>query len=318
MKKLAKAAQIVVEDCLAVKEEEQVLIIVDKPLVEIGKAIFTATKKIGAEAILIQMIPRENNGVEPPKLIAEAMKEADVVIMPTSKSLSHTQARIEANRAGARAATLPGITQEIMERTLTADYEKIKERSLKVADKLSQATEARVIANNGTDIKMSLEDREGYPDTGIYHQAGDFGNLPAGEAYIAPLEGITSGKFIVDGSMAGSKVGTEKIELIVKDGYVTEINGKKAAKNLKKIIEPYGKSALNIAELGIGTNDQAKIGGNILEDEKVMSTIHIAIGDNSAMGGEVSVASHLDGIIESPTLELDGEVVMEEGRLLVD
>ncbi len=318
MLNLKGSAMTVVKDCLAVQEDETVLIIVDEPLKQIGDAIFSAAKEVGAEVIVSEMIPRENHGAEPPVIIAEAMKHADVVIMPTSKSLSHTRARIEACNAGARAATMPDITEEMMQRTLKANYEGIKERGIKVAERLSKGKEVRVTAPNGTDIKMSIDGRDGHPDTGIYHNPGDFGNLPAGEAYIAPMEGTTEGIFVVDGSMSGREVHTEEIELMVKGGYVTKINGGFAAKKLIEIVEEYGKEAYNIAELGIGTNDQAQLTGNILEDEKVLGTVHIAIGDNSAMGGKVAVDSHLDGIIERPTVEIDGELIMKDGKLLVD
>ncbi len=316
MSNLESAAQIIVKDCLGVKEDEEVLVIVDKPLYNIGRAICEVVRDLKAEAILMEMTPRDNHGEEPPKAVGEAMKKVDVVIMPTSKSLSHTQARIEANQAGARAATLPGVTEDMMARALNADYNQIKERSIKIAKRLTAGKLARVTAPNGTEITMLLEGRTGHEDTGIYHNQGDFGNLPAGEAYIAPVEGTAQGKFVVDASMAEAEVGTEEIELIVEDGYVVEINGAKAAKRLENIIKEYGKAAYNIAELGIGTNDKAQLTGNILEDEKVFGTVHIAIGDNSAMGGEVSVASHLDGIIEEPTLEIDGEVIMKDGELL--
>jgi len=68
----------------------------------------------------------------------------------------------------------------------------------------------------------------------------------------------------------------------------------------------------------VGTNDAAQIIGNILEDEKVMGTIHIAFGNNVSMGGTVNVPIHLDGIIQSPTVELDGRLLMDNGRLLLD
>jgi len=82
-------------------------------------------------------------------------------------------------------------------------------------------------------------------------------------------------------------------------------------------VDKHGQAGRNIAELGIGTNDQAKITGLILEDEKVMGTVHIALGDNMSMGGTVSVQSHLDGLIKKPTVYLDGRVIMEKGNLLI-
>jgi len=82
------------------------------------------------------------------------------------------------------------------------------------------------------------------------------------------------------------------------------------------ILNKYGKKAKNIAEFGIGTNDQAIITGFTLEDEKVMGTVHIAVGDNSSFGGKVEVNSHLDGIINKPILFIDGEKIIYSGKLL--
>ena len=315
MDSLKDAAEIVVKDCLAVEKGEEVVIVIDSKQEEIGDAIYQANQEIGAEVILMRMIKRDSHGTEPPAAIAQAIKEADVAIMPTTKSLSHTQARIEACKAGTRAVTLPGITKEIMKRTLNADYKKIKLRSQNLADRLTTVNKAEITAPNGTELELDLTGRQGHADIGIYHQPGDFGNLPAGEAYIAPLEGTAQGKFVVDGSMSGFEVHTAKIELIVEEGYVSEIKGGAAAKKLKEIIAPYSQQARNIAELGIGTNNKAQLVGNILEDEKVMGTVHVAIGDNSTMGGKMKVASHLDGIIEQPTVKLAGEKIMEKGIL---
>ncbi|MBM7622678.1 aminopeptidase [Sporohalobacter salinus] len=315
MNELEEAAKTVIEDCMDISEEETVLIVTDDYLFEVGQVLFELAKTRAKEAVLTEITIRENDGEEPPAEVSELMQQFDVILLPTYKSLSHTQARQKANKAGARIASLPEVTMEVMEDTLTVNYHKIKDRSLKLAEKLEQAETAKVIAPNGTNIEMSINGRSGHPDTGIYHNSGDFGNLPAGEAYIAPVEGTATGKFVVDGSMSGAVVNTEEIELIVEDGYVVDIKGKEAASDLEKVVNQYGKKAKNIAELGIGTNDQAKLCGNITVDEKIMGTIHIAIGDNMAFGGKVEVDSHLDGIITNPTLELDGEIIMEEGNL---
>ncbi|AZR72641.1 leucyl aminopeptidase [Anoxybacter fermentans] len=316
MSELQKAAQIAVKDCLGIKTGEQVVIIADEPSRKIAKVLWEEAKNLGAEAIYVEIIQRSNHGEEPPKAVAELMKAADVFIAPTSKSLSHTRARREANQAGTRGATLPGITEEIMKRTLTADYQKIKKRSIEYAEKLTRGKEVRIVTEAGTDITMSIDGREAHPDTGIYTEAGVFGNLPAGEAYIAPVEGTAEGVIVVDGAMAGIGVLDEPIKMKVEKGYVTEITGGKGAKKLEELLAKYGKDARNIAELGIGTNDQAIITGNVLEDEKVMGTVHIAIGDNKSFGGKIEVDSHLDGIINKPDLYIDGEKIMEKGKLL--
>ncbi|ACL69863.1 aminopeptidase [Halothermothrix orenii] len=316
MASLIDAARIIVKDCLQVKKDEKVVVIADKPSRKISRTIWEEAKKIGSEAIFLEIIERSNHGEEPPLPVAELMKSCDVFIAPTSKSLSHTKARKEANKAGCRGATLPGITEDIMKRTLTADYEMIKERSLNYSKILDNGSEVTITTKSGTEINMSIKGRKGHPDTGIYTERGSFGNLPAGEAYIAPVEGTSNGVIVVDGAMAGVGILKEPIKLVVENGYVTDISGGHEAEILKKLLDKHGKEARNIAELGIGTNDKATITGNVLEDEKVMGTIHIAIGDNSTFGGNVQVDSHLDGIINKPTVKIDGKVIMKDGQFV--
>ncbi|RQW81586.1 MAG: aminopeptidase, partial [Geobacter sp.] len=107
------------------------------------------------------------------------------------------------------------------------------------------------------------------------------------------------------------------ISIKVKNGYATEIKGGALAKKLTKQLDEVGRDARNIAEFGIGTNDSAKLSGILLEDEKVLGTIHIALGNNVSMGGNVNVPLHLDGVIKKPTVYLDGKLLMEDGTLLM-
>lgn len=314
---MKEAATIVVRDCLGVKESEEVLIVVDEKSHAIGEALFDAAKGLGAEVVLMEMIEREVHGSEPPRVVAEAMKNADVVIAPTSKSLTHTKARIEATGKGVRIASMPTITEDIMKRTMSADYLKIKERTLKLAQLLSEGKQARVTTPAGTEVTFSLEGRKALADTGILHNKGDFGNLPAGEACIAPIEGKTSGVAIIDATMAGVGLLKTPIKLVIKDGYVVEISGGPEAEALSKLLQDKGKEAKNIAELGIGTNEKATPSGNPLEDEKVMGTVHIGLGNNVAFEGEVDAPVHLDGIMKSPTLIIDDKTVIEDGKLLI-
>lgn len=316
MSDLMEAARIAVRDCMGAREGESLLVISDEGTRSIGRALFDVGREMGLEAMIVEMLPRTRNGEEPPKAIAEIMKHVDILLIPTSKSLSHTVAREEACRNGVRCATLPGISEDCMARTLAADYSKVAARSRKYADILTAGSSVTITNADGTDITMKLDGRTSWPDTGILHTAGDFGNLPAGEAYIAPVEGTANGVFVVDGAMAGSRYVGEKIKLHVENGYATRIEGDEAARALEAIIAPLPMDARNIAELGIGTNDRAVITGKVLEDEKVMGTIHIAIGDNSHMGGVIAVPSHLDGIVHSPTVVVDGVTIMKSGKFI--
>jgi aminopeptidase len=245
------------------------------------------------------------------------MRRADIVLCPTSKSLTHTDSRRAASLAGARVATLPGVTEAIMVRCLNADYEQIAARTHRLCKLLETTDVVRVTAPAGTDITMPITGRAAHASSGLFREKGQSGNLPTGEAYLAPLEGLSNGVVVVDGSMAGVGMVSHPLRITVEHGYATGISGGPEADKLIALFEPHGKDARTVAEFGIGTNDKAILTGVILEDEKVMGTIHIAFGDNKSMGGTVRVASHLDGLITRPTVWFDGTTVMEDGRLLV-
>jgi leucyl aminopeptidase (aminopeptidase T) len=318
MDALKDAAMVAIKECMGVKSGEKVLVITDEPLRKIGYVLWEAARGLGAEALITEIISRKTHGEEPPEPVAELMKLVDVIVIPTSKSLSHTDSRRESSKRGARIATLPGITEDSMIRTLRADYNEIARKSEKIAAILTHGSKVRITTTRGMDIELVINGRKGHADTGFNHNPGDFSNLPAGEGYIAPVEGKSGGVIVIDGSMAGvGKLEDEVIRVIVKDGFATEITGDHAATKLLSLIEPFGKLAFNVAELGIGTNDKAEVTGNVLEDEKIMGTVHIAFGDNKSMGGTIRVASHLDGVIMHPTVYVDDELIMKDGNLLI-
>jgi leucyl aminopeptidase (aminopeptidase T) len=317
MDKLVEAARIAVRDCMALKADELALVVTDVEKRNIGEAVWEAAKELGSDAVLIEMVPRDVNGEEPPITVGEAMKAADVVLAPTAKSITHTESRRNACATGTRVATLPGITEGSMARTLFADYSAIAERSRRLADILTEGSECYVTTPAGTDLRMSISAREGKADTGMIHRRGDYGNLPAGEGFIAPVEGSAEGILVIDGSMAGLGMLNGFIKIEVKGGLAAKLADGNEADILRGLLEEAGSDAGNIAELGIGTNDRAIVTGLVLEDEKVMGTVHIALGDNASMGGSVKVPLHLDGVLIDPTLLIDGSKVMENGVLLI-
>lgn len=313
---MQRAASVAVKQCMKVKKSETVLVVTDEPCRSVGVALWTEAKKVAKEALLVEITPRKSNGEEPPPPIAKLMALADVIFAPTSRSLTHTDARRNACKKGARVATLPGITEDSMSRTLSADYQKIARLTKKLVRMLTKAKSAHIMTPTGTDLVMDISGRAAHEDTGLTHKKGEYTNLPAGEAYLAPLEGKTEGMLVVDGSMAGLGLLPRPVIMEVSKGSVIKISGGPQASTLKRITKPFGKPALNIAELGVGTNYKAKVTGLVLEDEKVMGTVHVAIGDNASMGGKVHVQSHLDGVLLSPTLLIDGKLVVDKGHLL--
>ncbi len=313
--KLDKASIIAIKDCMGAKKNEKILVVTDEVKREIGYSLYSNAIRLGHDSLLVEMKSREYNGEEPPIEVAELMQKFDIVFCPTARSLTHTEARRSASAQGTRIATFPGITEEVMIRGLNADYKKISALTLKLKDIFEQTKIIRVTTAIGTDITMDISGRKAFASKGLFHAKGESGNLPTGETFVAPAEGKSNGIFIVDGSMAGIGVLSKPIKIKVEKGFATEISGGVQAKNLINLLKKHGKDARNIAEFGIGTNHKAKISGVLLEDEKAMGTIHIALGDNKSMGGSVGVSSHLDGVLLKPTVFFDDKVIMKNGKL---
>jgi leucyl aminopeptidase (aminopeptidase T) len=316
--KLDSACKIAIKTCMGTKKDEKILVITDEQKKEIGYALYSNAQRLGYQALYVEMKSGKVHGEAPPEAIAELMQKYDVVFCPTAKSLTHTDARRTASAKGVRVATFPGITKDVMIRGMNADYNKISKLSLKLKEILEKGSHVRVTSALGTDISFSIEGRKSIASKGLFHGKGESGNLPTGETFLAPVEGTANGVFIVDGSMAGlGLIKNVNIRIKVKDGYATEIKGGALAKKLEKQLDQIGKEARNIAEFGIGTNDSAKLSGILLEDEKVLGTVHIALGNNVSMGGSVNVPIHLDGVIKKPTVYLDGKVLMKDAKLFV-
>lgn len=311
---LKDIAKNVLVSCLAAKAGEEVLVITDDTRVMIGQALYEGAKELGCEAMLLIMQERELSGQEPPKTVAEAMKTADIVIAPTAKSLTHTNARIQAAANGTRLATMPGITEEMFSQgAMTADYDEVEKLTAKVTEMLTKAKVARVEKEDCT-LTIRLDGRNGVPSPGVYREPGKSGNLPSGEAYIAPLEDGADGEMIIDGSMVGIGKLESPLRMKIKNGKVYEITGEKS-EQIQVLLKNERNATLG--ELGIGTNEKAILNGIILEDEKVYGTVHIAFGTNTSFGGTNKADCHMDGIILKPTLYLDDVLVIDKGTFVL-
>ena len=270
------------------------------------------------------------HGVEPPKTVADEMLKYDVILMPTTKSLTHTKATERARKNGARIATMPGITKKMMKTALNVDFRRIKKMNHSLMSKLKEKNSVIIKTKLGTDIEFELKGRKWLGDDGLYTKKGDFGNLPAGEVFTAPLEGKTNGKIVVDASIGGIGKVDKNIRIDVKNGFIVNMQGGKVANQFKKSLKSYRSKASgelknqgflsnklykNVAELGIGTNYKAKITGNVLEDEKVAGTCHIAFGNNKHFGGKVDVPFHVDVVVKKPTIYADDVLMMKDGKI---
>jgi leucyl aminopeptidase (aminopeptidase T) len=313
---LDRAVKTVVRQCMGIQPGEDVLVVCNPVTEEIGALMRIEAQGEGADATLAVISERDSAAAEPPRPVAAAMAAADVVLAPTIQSLSHTDARKVASEAGVRVGSLPGVTEEMLGRLMTSDLEEIRRRSWGLVTALNCASEARITCNHGSDLRIGLEGRMGIVDAGELGSRGAFGNLPCGEGFIAPVIETTEGMLVVDGSIAEVGLLDTPTALTVREGRVVEATGPDGSR-LLELLTAHGEEATSVAELGIGTNEEAELTGNILEDEKILGTCHIAFGASAAIGGTVQVPVHLDCVVLEPTIEIDGETVVSGGEFLL-
>ncbi len=284
------------------------------------------------------------DGSEVPVETAAKMKAANVVLALTTHSLTHTRATGGAAAAGARIASMPGITAEMFLEAgpMAVDWAAVETETKALADLITVASRARVTCPAGTDLSFSVEGRPGGSDDGVLSKLGAIGNLPAGEAFTAPVEGTAEGRLHVRrGWYPGL---SEDMTLVFAGGEVVSlVGGGEVGRWLAGLLElPHGglaapgrgtggkaagtaggtapsllvRSRRNCAELGVGTNPNARRPDNVLEAEKIRGTIHIAIGDSSHLGGQTESDLHLDFVIPEAGLYLDGRAVMVGGKMV--
>ena len=306
---LRDAARTAVEQCMDLGAGEAFVVVTDDEREAIGEALYDVGSEVTDDAVLARYPPGDQHGEEPPGTVAVAMAEADVFLAPTTKSISHTRARSKACEAGARGATMPGITEEIMIEGMDADYDAIAEACAELHEQVADAEEIRVTSPQGTDVTFRPGGREWREDTGINHEPGDFSNLPAGEVFVSPE--TADGTYVVDGTMMPhGRLDGKTLEFEVADGYVTRIADDAVREQVEAAAEEVGDAAYNLAELGIGTNvGVTELVGSVLLDEKAAGTVHIAIGDDASIGGDTEAPIHTDGILTEPTVYADGEEV---------
>lgn len=252
-------------------------------------------------------------------LAKQRRSSMDAVIALANFSTSHTRFRDLLTRVcGCRYASMPLFDASMLEGSMNVDWKALSKKTKALAKTVSFAETIEIRAPNGTHISLSKRGRKPLADTGILTRIGSFGNLPAGEVFLAPREGTANGKLVL--AWAPSRELASPVSLTIKDGMVREVFGDEPYADVLRTKLAEREENANIAELGIGTNDRAKRPDNILEAEKILGTIHIALGDNSTFGGKVKTPFHQDFVFFRPSVTLihaDGTrtLLMKNGTL---
>ena len=306
--------------CANAKPGEQILIVTDSATDSaIARTIIAAASRLGIEASEITMVPRALPGDEPPPPVVAAMLSADVIICPTSRTLYHTNARTAACRNGARFISMAGATMSVLaSQAMLANFPEREKVLNKLVHRLTLAQHVRVTNPAGTDLQFNVRGRRGFGVSGMAVQPGAATGTPDIEAYIAPVENQTNGILVVDGSTSVTGVLNDPIKVTIRHGMAASVSGGSAAKALNRILrETRSRASLCVCEFGIGLNPLARIKGSIIEDEGMLGTAHVALGDNTRLGGKNRAPTHIDLVFRNPHIRFDGVTVLKEKRLIL-
>ena len=310
----ARAAE-AAADCLGVGARDKVLVLCNARERPTADLLADAARSRARSVRLLEYPTLSRNGEAPPDHVAGAMLDASVIFAATTYSISHTRARLAATAEGARIASMHGFT-EAFARAMSVDYGLLRSSGARLAAALSAAARCRITSAAGTDVNLSVRRRSATADDGNLQAPGAFGNLPAGEAYIAPLETIGDGSIVFDGALADYGLLRGPVHVRLEAGRAADAHGE-AADWLLSTLDAGGQHGRAIAEIGIGTNPSAELCGLVAIDEKVLGTAHLAFGTSASFGGVNQADVHIDGMLRAPTIELDGEVLLDRGRLPV-
>ncbi len=319
---MKRGAEILVDTCAGVKKGEYVVIVTDDERLPIAQAIKAAISASGGIPVLVVAPERKIDNEEPPVVVASAMREADVIFLPITLSMAHTRATREAIATGARVLSMSAFTErQMQEGGLYTDFRARKPLCDALAECLTQAQHVRVTNPAGTDLTFSLAGRSGNSHACVLDGPG-FTAVPNIEANTSPVEGTTQGVLVVDGSIPYYGIGVieEPVVFSIKDGFVQTIQGGEQATFIRDLLAAQNDQYVyNIAQFAIGLNPACTgFTGEMLNDEGVNGTIHIGIGTSANLGGTVQAKTHFDAIIRSPSVWMDGEVIIEKGVVLMD
>lgn len=313
-----KGCEILLHTCGEVKKGERVLVITDDTSHEIGEIMYACASAY-TDTSLVRMPDRTTHGDAPTAAIAAAMKASDVIFSATTFSLYNTDARIcAAEENGTRFVNMADYSIEMLEEgCLFTDWSEVR----KIVDRTKElivGKELTLTTPAGTNLQTSIEGRHADTGYGVSRDAGEASSPPDAEAAVGPADDSAEGVIVVDGSIPLPGLGLikEPITLKVEKGYIVSISGGEEAKILEKALKSYNDPRVYlVAEVGCGLNPAGHLSGRMLEDEGMLGTMHIGIGNNLSYGGTNNTPVHIDLIMKKPTCVVDGHYVYKDGIL---
>lgn len=314
----SKACRVLLTTCSACTREEHLVFVTDRASYDVAQAMWEAAKDFPNKTIVL-MDERTMHGQDPNRVVTEAMANADVIFGITKYSLFHSNARRRAVAGGARFVNMVDYTVSMLEKGgLYADFAE----QGKICERLSKTmlgTSIHIGSARGTDVLASIAGRATVPQYARSLASGESSSPPDIECAIGAVEGTANGVVYVDGSIPHPKLGLirDEIRLDIEKSVITKITGGEQARILSKILEDFNDDKVYyVGEIGIGLNPQCELNGRMLEDEGCFGTMHFGFGSNVGFFGKIDCPYHLDMVIRTPNIEVDGRPLVTQGAVL--
>jgi len=319
-----KSADLILRTLLAVKPREQVLIITDTETeMEMAYSLAAVAHSIGAEYTIATMPSRDVEDAHTlTRPLAKALEGSDVLIGITRTSYAPSYAPEVLKLLNEKKIRYMSMIMRTMENwtrgAALANYVEMHKVSQKLVKILEAGKRVRITTKVGTDITGVIEGRKAVVEDGWATEPGQAAAFSDGEVAMGPFEGSTEGTLIIDGpiSYMGKGWPDEPIKLTAKKGRIVSFEGGKWADRLRQWITTV-ENADNIAEFSIGINPKSRRTGDISEEKKGLGNVHIGLGENRYYGGNVDSRLHIDMVMYEPTYELDGRVIVRNGKLQI-
>jgi len=204
--------------------------------------------------------------------------------------------------------------------TMDVNYNQLHEKNKLYSSKLFGKSSVHVTGKE-TDLKFSIKGRDPILDSGMWAKEKlGYLNLPAGEVFLAPVETSVNGEIYFDLPNLHYGLQIKGVWFKFKEGKLVDYSVDQGLKAFEDVYKNASGDKNKIGELGIGTNPMAEMtGGMIIVDEKILGTIHMAIGHNKHFGGKNDATIHWDffkDMTNGSSFEVDGKEMLHNGRIV--
>jgi aminopeptidase len=313
----ADAAKNALQCVFEAKKDESIVIFCDYEKMDVGKAFASGALKLGLQTRLVQLEASAKGFRKeiPPQIMEILTRQKPEMYINLLRGIrEETPFRIklikmETEDHKRRLGHCPGVTLDMLTEgalALTAEeHRRMQSFAKGLIEKLSQAVKVKVANPAGTDVSFSVESRPFFTDTVIDWKTMEWMNLPTGEVIVAPEENSMEGTVVCDMAIGGIGPIKSPIELTVQKGEVksSSCDDKQVLERVRESLKTDEGSSI-VGEFAFGINPKARFVEEFLEAEKMLSTVHIAFGDNSDMPkGKNQSKNHMDFLISNPTVK---------------